>query len=104
MITTRIRCVLTATLFGLAASLSADAGKSSANFLKMGVGGRGVAMGDAQTAATDDVMSVFWNPAGLAELYQNEVGFMHNSSVQGVPRTSSITPCPRIRPMCGRWA
>ncbi|MBK9429143.1 MAG: UPF0164 family protein [Elusimicrobia bacterium] len=84
MITTQIRCVLTATLFGLAASLSADAGKSSANFLKMGVGGRGVAMGDAQTAATDDVMSVFWNPAGLAELYQNEVGFMHNSSVQGV--------------------
>jgi len=81
MTPTRIRCILTATLLGLAVSLSADAGQSSANFLKMGVGGRGVAMGDAQTAATDDVMSVYWNPAGLAELYQNEVGFMHNSSV-----------------------
>lgn len=76
--------VLFLVLLGLAGRAAADAGKSSANFLKMGVGGRGVAMGDAQTAATEDVMSVYWNPAGLAELYQNEIGFMHNSSVQGV--------------------
>lgn len=69
----------------LASSLwAAGAGSKTGAFLKQGVGGRGVAMGDAQTAATNDVMSIYWNPAGLGELYQNEVGFMHNNYVQGV--------------------
>ncbi len=59
-------------------------GSSTANFLKLGAGGRGVAMGEAQTAAVDDIMSLYWNPAGLGYLYQNEVGFMHNNLIQGI--------------------
>ena len=61
-----------------------SSGGSTADFLKLGVGGRGVAMGEAQTAAVNDVMSLYWNPAGLGSLYQQEVGFMHNNFVQGV--------------------
>src|SRR5687767_6342022 len=60
------------------------AGTGSANFLKLGVGGRGVAMGEAHTAAVNDVMALYWNPAGLGRLSQNEVGFMHNNYFQGV--------------------
>lgn len=63
---------------------AAGAGSSTANFLKMGVGGRGVAMGEAQTAAVNDATSLYWNPAGLAGLRQNEVSFMHNTFVQGI--------------------
>lgn len=48
-----------------AASLRADGGTSSAAFLKMGMGARGAAMGDAQTAAADDAAGLFRNPAAL---------------------------------------
>ena len=59
-------------------------GTGTANFMKIGVGGRAVAMGEAQTAAVDDVMALYWNPAGLGRLGQNEAGFMHNNFFQGV--------------------
>lgn len=61
-----------------------SAGNSTANFLKMGVGGRGAAMGEAQTAAVSDATGLYWNPAGLAGLTQKELAFMHHSGVQGV--------------------
>lgn len=69
-------CILPFELF------AKGAGTSSGSFLKMGVGARGVAMGDAQTAATDDVLSLYWNPAGLGRLDQNEMGFMRNTFIQ----------------------
>jgi tetratricopeptide (TPR) repeat protein len=67
-----------------AAASAKGAGSASANFLKIGIGGRGVAMGEAQTAAVNDVMAVYWNPAGLGPLRQNEVGFMRNNFFQGI--------------------
>jgi tetratricopeptide (TPR) repeat protein len=72
-------------LGGAAATANAKGpGSSSANFLKMGVGGRGVSMGEAQTATSPDAMTVYWNPAGLAELTQNEVAFMRNNYFQSI--------------------
>jgi tetratricopeptide (TPR) repeat protein len=81
--------ILGSLLFALSSMLCAPlhakgAGSSSANFLKMGVGGRGVAMGEAHTAAVDDVMALYWNPSVLGRLNQNEVGFMHNNYFQGI--------------------
>jgi hypothetical protein len=38
----------------------------------MGVGPRAIGMGGAVTAASDDIFSTFWNPAGLAELNNNQ--------------------------------
>jgi tetratricopeptide (TPR) repeat protein len=70
-----------------AVSWAAGAGKSSANFLKMGVGGRGAAMGDAHTAAVEDVDALYWNPAALGLLRQNEVGFMRNNSYQSIDQS-----------------
>ncbi len=72
-------------LLGLSvAARAGSAGSDSGASLETGIGGRGTAMGDAQTAAVDDVTSLYWNPAGLDLLRQDEVAFMHDSSFLGV--------------------
>lgn len=43
-----------------------ETGYTSANFLKIGMGARAAAMGDAFTAVADDTSAIYWNPAGLA--------------------------------------
>lgn len=55
------------------------AGISTAQFLKIGVGGRATAMGDAFIAVANDVSSIYWNPAGLILSEKNEIIFSHNS-------------------------
>ncbi len=47
-------------------------GTSMANFLKVGVGARAVAMGDAFVAVSDDISALYWNPGGIGELKKNE--------------------------------
>lgn len=47
---------------------SSSAGTSAAQFLKIGVGARAVAMGEAYGAVADDVTALYWNPAGLGRL------------------------------------
>ena len=59
------------------------AGISSLQFLKIGVGGRASAMGDAFIAIADDASALYWNPAGLVFAKQNEVMFSHNSWAVG---------------------
>jgi len=50
-------------------------GTSMANFLKIGVGARATAMGDAYVALSDDITSLYWNPGGLAMSKKNEALF-----------------------------
>lgn len=54
---------------------SNQVGTSMANFLKIGVGSRATAMGDAYVALADDASSAFWNPGGLALVTKNEAMF-----------------------------
>ena len=54
------------------------AGISTAQFLKIGVGGRASAMGDAFVAVANDASSLYWNPAGLVQFEKNELIFSHN--------------------------
>ncbi len=54
------------------------AGISTAQFLKIGVGSRATAMGDAFVAVANDVSALYWNPAGVVQSQQNEVIFSHN--------------------------
>ncbi|MFQ5905149.1 MAG: PorV/PorQ family protein [bacterium] len=48
-------------------------GQAGAQFLKIGVDGRGSAMGGAFTAVADDISSLYWNPAGAAMLKGPEI-------------------------------
>jgi len=41
--------------------------------LGMGIGARAVSMGGAFTAVADDASAVFWNPAGLSQLTDNQI-------------------------------
>ncbi len=60
------------------AVLSSDkVGTTSAQFLKLGIGARPLAMGEAFTAVSDDVNAVYWNPAGLGQIQGREAGAMH---------------------------
>lgn len=70
-----IRIILVSILFtGLSYAQQTDqAGTSMANFLKIGVGPRAVAMGDAFVAMANDASSLYWNPAGIAEIQKNEI-------------------------------
>ncbi len=54
------------------------AGISGLQFLKIGVGGRASAMGDAFVAVANDASALYWNPAGLVQTSKNEVIFSHN--------------------------
>ncbi len=52
-------------------------GTVGAQFLKIGIGTRAAAMGDAFTSIADDASSVYWNPAGLARLSGNTLAVHH---------------------------
>ena len=57
------------------------AGISTAQFLKIGVGGRASAMGDAFIAISNDASALYWNPAGLVQFDEDEIIFSHNQWV-----------------------
>jgi len=59
-------------------------GTTAANFLEMGIGSAGNAMGDAYVSVVNDISSIYWNPAGLAYMTQNELLFMHQPWIAGI--------------------
>jgi hypothetical protein len=56
-------------------------GISTAQFLKIGVGGRASALGDAFVALANDASALYWNPAGLVQFGRTQVFFSHNEWV-----------------------
>ncbi len=52
-------------------------GTTTAEFLSIGYGPAGLALGDAYVSMVDDISSVYWNPAGLAYMTKNEVMFSY---------------------------
>lgn len=63
---------------------TASVGTTSDDFLLMDVGARGIAMGGAYTAVTDDSNSIYWNPAGLALIPRASGSFMYGSQVADI--------------------
>lgn len=52
-------------------------GTTAAQFLKIGAGARAIGMGAAFVAVANDVSAIYWNPAGVARLENNEVVLLH---------------------------
>lgn len=61
----------------ISASAISGKGTTAATFLKISVGPRAVAMGEAFAGLADDATATYWNPAGLAQLSAPEVTAMH---------------------------
>src|SRR5262249_6211028 len=61
-----------------------DPGTTSANFLKLGIGPRAIAMGEAQVGLADDVYATYWNPAGLTQLRTQQAGFVHTQYIEDI--------------------
>src|SRR5260221_3260862 len=57
--------------------LGARAGTSGNSLLKIAVGARPAAMGEAYLALSDDSSGYYWNPAGAAQITMPEVSLMH---------------------------
>lgn len=57
----------------------------SNEFLAIGVGARAQGMANAFTASTNDVYSVYWNPAGLAHMESDmQIGLQHSEYFEGI--------------------
>ena len=56
-------------------------GISSFQFLKIGVGARGVALGETFVAIANDVSALYWNPAGLTQFTGNQFMVAHTEYV-----------------------
>jgi len=52
---------------------AARASWNAANFLKFGIGARAMGMGNSFVAIADDATAVYWNPAGLTQIEENQV-------------------------------
>jgi len=61
------------------AATFAKTGTASMQFLKLGMDARAVGMGEAYTAVTDDISSVYWNPAGLALTDDKQLFLSHTN-------------------------
>jgi len=55
------------------------AGTATAQFLKIGVGARATAMGDAFVAIANDASALYWNPAGITQFQTNEIMVSHTN-------------------------
>ncbi len=52
-------------------------GRTSFQFVKIGIGGRQTALGEASVALVRDINSLFWNPANIAGVQSAEASFSY---------------------------
>ncbi|MEA3307719.1 MAG: four helix bundle protein, partial [Elusimicrobiota bacterium] len=84
----KVKMAVVILLFALPTTLSptpsyaSGAGTTAANFLKVSMNARAIAMGGAFSALADDSGAVFANPAGLAGFNGTELGFGFTTYLQ----------------------
>jgi hypothetical protein len=62
----------------------AQGGTTGLSFLRLGVGGRAVGMGEAYSAISTDAAATYYNPSGLVEGQTVDIMVMHKEWVQGM--------------------
>ncbi|MFQ5651479.1 MAG: PorV/PorQ family protein [bacterium] len=68
----------------MAYSQAGNAGAAGLAFLKLGVGARASALGEAYTSMSGDATATYWNPAGLAALSTSQLTFTHTEWLQDI--------------------
>lgn len=58
-------------------------GTTAAQFLKIEVGAKSIGMGGAFVSIANDVSALYWNPAGIARLQDNDAMFSHTFWLAG---------------------
>src|ERR1700750_15436 len=80
-----IRLPITLFVILLSISTTAQFRKYSNEFLNIGAGARGLAMGSAQVASVNDGTAGYWNPAGLVGVKDNpQLNLMHSEYFAGI--------------------
>src|SRR5712671_2289997 len=63
----------------------------SASFEPLPVGGRAAGMGEAYSAISDDVFSLYYNPAGVLQITRPEIGSYYSQLYPGLTDNSQIS-------------
>ena len=71
-------------LFIAAPSMAKEPGESGGQVLKMGADARATAMGEAGCALEGDANSVYWNPASLSDIENQQIYFTHMTKLLGL--------------------
>ncbi len=83
-----MRALLAVALLGASAGAQdfgrAAAGTAGSEFLLFDTSARGIAMGGAYSAATNDASSLYWNPAGLSQVPRFSATFLHAQYIAGI--------------------
>jgi hypothetical protein len=66
-------------LFAFGANAQDKVGTSAAPFLGIAIGPRATAMGGAYAATANDASSLYWNPAGIAQLKRSNAMLSHTN-------------------------
>lgn len=75
----RALTTLAMALIMTSAATAAGKGTSGGQFLRVGVGARGPAMGGAFGPVTDDATAIYWNPAGLSLVEKRNLEISYNA-------------------------
>jgi len=67
----------------VSARTSAQTGSTGLSFLKLGVGGRALAMGEAYSALASDPAATYYNPSALSLVTSPQIMLMHKEWIQG---------------------
>lgn len=70
------------------------AGTAGLQFLKIGIGGKEAAMGEAVTTLVNDANAVFWNASGIAYVKNYQVTFSHKNWLAGSNHNSAVFAFP----------
>lgn len=75
-----IKYTLSLLLF-LYLQLTASTGETGYNFLKIDTGNRAIGMGGAYAGVADDIVCLYYNPAGISPIDRREIYFMYRQWV-----------------------
>ena len=80
----RLLITLTAALLWAQFSLAGSIGTTGAQFLRLGAGARAISLGEAYTAIAEDATAIYYNPAGLASIDNQEITGMYASHIADI--------------------